>query len=67
MENKNKIKHSFASYTQNDGSNVCDTKEVAKFLAEGWANVPLRINYIRAMEIHLLAREYLKLMKGKSK
>jgi hypothetical protein len=61
-----KKKNSFATtYNEVSKEFKTDIDSVAKILAASWGDVPLRINDTRAMEIHLLAKAYLKLKKRK--
>ena len=40
---------------------LCDVAGVAEILAENWGNIPRQLNDKKAMEIHLLAVDYLRL------
>lgn len=59
----NKIAHTLATYHQHgDKYAKCDIKKLALILAIGIEEVPKRINDKKAMEIHLLAVNYLRLL-----
>lgn len=63
---KEKLRHSTASYVVNGKKKLfrCDVDELAREYIN-WGEVPLRLNDIKAMEISLLAKAYLKLKKPK--
>jgi hypothetical protein len=56
-----KVKGSFAVYKNKKGELVCKIKECAKILGSNWGNIPYHIGDLRAHEISLLARDYLRL------
>lgn len=59
---RTKIKHSFAAERDEEGVYI-DVAKVAKILAKNWGDIPKTLNDTRALEIHCLARAYLKLRK----
>jgi hypothetical protein len=62
-----KIKASFASeYNPMTMEWTTDVDEIAKALSKSYGDIPKYINDTRAMEIHLLAKAYLKLRKAKA-
>lgn len=58
-----KVRWSTASYKQINNSPICDTIELAEIYSENIGNIPERIGFTKACEIHLLARGYLRLLK----
>lgn len=58
MSKKKKHKYSIATYKQPNGEFVCDLKELAKKISK-FEMGPEKLNFTRASEIVLLAREYL--------
>jgi len=60
-----KVKGSFCSTWKINGKNnkvaLCDVASVAEILAENWGNIPRTLNDKKAMELHLLAVDYLRL------
>lgn len=61
-----KVKYSIATYVQPDGRNVVDLKELAQKI-DKWEMGPEKLNFTRASEIVLLAREYLYYRKKENK
>lgn len=61
-----KLRGRFASYLdQNDKKLIkCSVEEVAETLAGSWGEIPRTLNNTKAMELHLLAIEYLRLRDG---
>lgn len=58
------IKHSFGTiYNSMTGEHFVEVEDVAKFLAKNWGEIPKRLNDTRAMELHLLGKAYLSLLK----
>lgn len=59
---KVKYKSSWASYRCSKDKKLikCDLDELAQILAENFGNIPMYLGHTKAMEIHLLARAYLK-------
>lgn len=59
-----KIKHSFGSwFNPMTMETFCEVEDVASELAKGWGDTPKYLNDTKAMEIHLLGKAYLKLLK----
>lgn len=57
MNKNKKVKTSIATYEQPDGSNICDLDELAEKISK-WEMGPEKLNFTRASEIVLLAREF---------
>jgi hypothetical protein len=59
-----KIKHSFGTiYNEMTGETFIEVEDVAEILAKNWGDIPKYINDTRAMELHLLGKAYLSLIK----
>lgn len=61
-----KIKHSFACYKNAKGQTIGRVKECAKVLLN-WGEIPQRLNSLRAMEIAMVAQDYLRLRAAEDK
>lgn len=59
-EMKKKVRHSIASYINEEGHGVCDLEELARTLSIVH-RVPERLNLTKATEIAILAAHYLAL------
>lgn len=53
-----KLKYSTATYIQKNGKSIVDLKELAEKISK-WEMGPEKLNFTRASEFVLLAREYL--------
>jgi hypothetical protein len=62
MTKTKKIRGTEASYTQSDGSHLCDLEQLAKKYRD-IGNIPEHIGFSRAGEIALLAQAFLALKK----
>lgn len=57
-----KVRGSFATYVQRSGIRICELDELAKQLMN-WGATPRSIGDVKAMELALLAEDYLRLVK----
>ena len=58
-----KLKNSWGSYQDKNMNVTIHTDKIAKALAKNWGDIPKYLSDRRAVEIHCLAKGYLRLQK----
>lgn len=63
MNRDMKVRGTQSSYVQSNGTHLCDIEELAEHFSKNVGNIPERVGFGRACEIHLLAKSFLSLQK----